>query len=317
MSDKIVFKLNASGLKTATCDYRLWLTMIEGYSSQRYSSKIVYGTAIHKYIDTMFKEKEHIGKAREAATIAFNKPKYSDKKSPHYDDQNHMLASAYDVWEQWIKKDQDLDTVVLPDGKPATEVTFSIGGYYEDEFCRFDLEGTIDRIGKIRNGVYVINDFKTTSAWAPEMYLSGYALSHQMRYYVLALKLMSLAHPESVLGQIGKTDVRYCIDGIFIKPRPSDNTYKRSEVFPVNDLAQFRESLDQTIAQLAAVAQRKIRTGRLPLKTGLLNGSCHGQWGLCSFAQVCKAQDDSIGQVLLGRDFIKKVYDPLHKDEEV
>lgn len=317
MSNKTIFKLNASGLKTSSCDHRIWLTMIDGYKSERSAAKMVYGVAVHKYIDTMFKTGGHIGKAREAAIAAFNKPKYEDKKSAHYMDQNHMLATAYDIWEFWITKDKDMDTVVLPDGQPATEVSFSIGSYYEDEFIRVDLEGTIDRIGKIKNGVYVINDFKTTSSWDMRQYLAGYAMSSQMRYYVLALKLMSIAKPESALGQIGKTEVRYCIDGIFIKPRPSENVCVRSEVFPANDIQQVRDSLDDYIQRLSSITQRFLKTGRKPLRTGLFNGSCEGKWQLCPYSIACKAQDESVAEVLLQRDFIQKPYDPLHHQEEV
>lgn len=313
---KTIIKLNASGLKTSVCDYRLYLTMIKGYYSGTVSSKIVYGIALHKYIDTMYQERGHIGKARDAAIKAFNRSKSDDKKAMHYSDQNHMLASAYDAWEFHISKDQEFQTLMLPDGKPATEVTFSIGGYYEDEHMRVDLEGTIDRLGKIQGGVFAINDFKSTGTWNEYDYLRKYALSQQMRFYILAIKLMAESNPDSVLGQIGKTDVGYCIDGIFIKPKACENVYKRSEVFMVKDLAEFRESLDNKIQDIARALAR-VREGKLPLKTGIVNGGCEGKYGLCSFWNVCKAQDPVIAQVLLDRDFKSKTYDPLHHDEEI
>lgn len=312
---KVVLKLNASGLKTTSCDYRAWLTMVQGYTGDRHTAKIVYGIAVHKYIDTMFQTNGHIGKARDAALNSFNKPKLDDKKSLYYSDQNHMLATCFDVWDMFISKDRELETVILPpDGKPATEVTFSIQSYYEDDHIIVDLEGTIDRIGKIRGGIYVINDFKTTGTWDVNSYLAKYALSQQMRFYLLALKIMSKVKPASALGQIGATNVGYCIDGIFIKTRPSDNVYKRSEVFTVSDLESFQDTLDVQIAQFSQLIQR-VKSGKQPHKNGLINGSCEGKFGLCGYWGVCKAQDPVIGQMLLDRDFIRKPYDPLHHQE--
>ena len=313
---KVILKLNATGLKTSVCDYRAWLTMVQGYYSGTLSSKIIYGVALHKYFDTMYQERGHIGKARDAALKAFNRPMTHDKKAMHYSDSTHMLASAYDAWEFHISKDQEFQTIMLPDGKPATEVTFSIGGYYEDEYLRVDLEGTIDRLGKITGGVYAINDFKSTGTWDQIGYLKKYALAQQMRFYILAIKLMAESDPESVLGQIGKTDIGYCIDGIFIKPKPCDNVYKRSEVFMVKDLPEFRESLDSKIQDLSRMLAR-VREGKKPLKTGIVNGGCEGKWGMCNFWNICKSQDPAIADMLLARDFKQKPYNPLAHNEEV
>lgn len=326
--EKLVIKLNASGLKTSTCPYRFWQTCVEGYVSGAMSSKMLYGIAMHKYIDTMFKERGHMGKAREKALFSFRQPRVDDKKALHMSDEGHLIISCYNVWENWILKDSQLDTICLPDGLPATEVTFSIQGYYEDDFIRIDLEGTIDRIGKIKGGVYVVNDFKTTgrggsaanpgyAAHAKREYLADYEMSQQLRFYVFALKLMGKLHPDSALGQIGLTNVGACIDGIFLKPKACDNEYQRSDVFQFGDLTDFQRALDDTIKKLSYVAQRLVKEGIQPTKDGLLNGSCRGEWGKCQYWNVCKSQDTAIGKVLLDRDFKKKPYDPLHHQEDL
>ena len=111
MKQKI--KLNASGLKTTTCMYNFWNVCIEGYKTERSAAKMVYGIAVHKYIDTMFQTKGHIGKAREAALVAFRKPKAPDKKSNHMNDENHLMATCYSLWENYVAKDE-AQTVLLP-----------------------------------------------------------------------------------------------------------------------------------------------------------------------------------------------------------
>jgi hypothetical protein len=288
--------------------------MVEGYYAGVNSSKMVYGIAVHKYIDTMFKTKGHIGESRKAALVQFNKPKKSDPKALWYEDVNHFISTCYNVWEEWIMKDHQLDTVELSDGLPATEVTFSIP-YYEDDWIQVFLEGTVDRIAKVKNGCYVINDFKTTGAYNPVEYLNKYRMSGQMRFYILFLKLMGERHPESALGKIGNTEVRACIDGIFLKSKSAENFYKRSDVFPYNDLVEFRQALDVKIRELSSIVALQY-AGAKPLKTGLLTGACEAKWGVCTFFNVCQSQDPAIEKMLLERDFSKKEYSPLHHNEE-
>lgn len=312
---KTIIKLNASGMTHTNCPFRFWNTMVEGYYAGVNSSKMVYGIGVHKYIDTMFKNKGHIGLARKAALAEFNKPKRDDKKSMWYSEEKHFLAVCYNTWEEWIMKDSQLDTVELADGLPATEVTFSIP-YYEDEWVIVFLEGTVDRIAKVKGGCYVINDFKTTAQYNPKEYLDKYRMSGQMRFYILFLKLMGELYPDSPLGKIGLTDVRACIDGIFLKSSPAETFYQRSDVFPYNDIPKFRAALDATIQRLSGWVREK-KEGKELLKTGILTGGCEGKWSLCTFFNVCQAQDEKIEKLLLERDFKKKPYEPLKHNEDV
>lgn len=80
MRPKTIIRLNASVMQHTVCSFKFWNTMVEGYHAGVNSSKMVYGIAVHKYIDTMFKTKGHIGEARKAALIQFNKPKKSTPK---------------------------------------------------------------------------------------------------------------------------------------------------------------------------------------------------------------------------------------------
>lgn len=312
---KQLIKLNASGLKTSTCMRNFWYVCVEGYKTERTAAKMVYGIAVHKYIDTMFRTQGHIGKARDAALIAFRKPKTQERKSAHMNDENHLMATCYSLWEDYIAKDS-AQTVLMPDGKPATELTFSIP-YYEDEFIIVTLEGTIDRLIKIKGGCFAVDDWKTTSSWDASSYLEKYSMSHQLRFYVFALKLMAEKAPESMLGKIGAMNVGACIDGIFLKPKACDNTYQRSRVFQFNDLDEVRQALDIKIQQISKMVWATKLTGMMPPKDGLVNGSCEGRWDLCNFWGVCACQSNEIGKVLLARDFVKKEYNPLNHNDDV
>jgi hypothetical protein len=341
MTDKPPLEVNISGtaLGTSACILNFHRTVIDGYKEPIQDAKMVYGVAVHKYIDIMFKSGGHIPSARAEAIRVFDVPKNDSNKSLHLSDRNHMLTTCFGVWELYIKKDTDFELIQLMQNcwkckgsgqdflnmpvvcpickgqkqfmQPATEVTFSIP-YYRDDTIVVNLCGTLDRIGKIKNGCYAIPDWKTTSSWDTRSYFKTYELSRQLRIYVIALKLMAVKYPDSILGKIGKTNIGTFIDAIFIKPAANDNKYLRSDVQQYTDeqLAEFQLTLDDQCRRLSSA----IKTGYLP-KEGIVNGSCESRWGKCKFWNVCNASKQEVADVLLKRDFIQKPFSPLHYND--
>lgn len=354
MTDKTPLEVNISGtaLGTSSCILNFHRTVVDGYKEPIQDAKMVYGVAVHKYIDIMFKSGGHIPSARAEAIRVFDIPKNDSNKQPHLSDRNHMLTTCFGVWELYVKKDNDFEMIELMQDcwkcggggsilvtipntnelvgtnsmqnavcpvckgqkqfmQPASEVTFSIP-YYKDDTIAVNLCGTLDRIGKIKNGCYAIPDWKTTSSWDTRSYFKTYELSRQLRIYVIALKLMVAKYPDSILGKIGKTNVGTFIDAIFIKPAANDNKYMRSDVHQYTDeqLAEFQLTLDDQCRRLSSA----IKTGYLP-KEGIANGSCESRWGKCKFWNVCNASKQEVADVLLKRDFIQKKFNPLHYND--
>jgi len=304
----ITINLSQSALGYHGCILEFKRTAIDGYYTLP-SSQIVYGEAIHKYRHIMFQTGGHIPTAREEAIKVFNQPKtLPSSRSGHLADQNHMLTTCFNFWELFVKDiDKDLEYLLL-NGKPATEVSFSIK-YYQDDYITVNLCGTLDGIAKVRGGCYIIPDLKTTSSWDKEGYFGTYKLSRQLRLYILALKLMAKMHPESILGQVGATKVGTRIDGLFIKPAPNDNKYVSSDVFQYtdSDIEEFQKTLDYKIEQISAA----VKDNHWP-KQGILNNSCIGKWGLCSFSNACAASSNEVSELLLNRDFKKRDFNPLN-----
>lgn len=340
----ITISISNSALSSSGCILAFKRTVIDGYKEPASSSNIVYGEAVHKYIDMMFKTNEHIPTAIAAATRVFNQPKVSKNRSPHLDDQRHMIATAFDVWERYVKEDTGFSLLMLDlpcwccggKGKqivpiqseivlgdqeidcqwckgaghyirPATELTFSIP-YYKDEFIEVNLEGTIDSIGKVNGGIPAIRDWKTTSTWDREGYFYPYRLSKQLRFYGLALKLMAEREPTSALGMIGANAFGAIIDAIFIKPSVNDNRCLRSEVFTYSDkeFSDFRNTLDNFIGRLSDHVSKNY----FP-KEGIIKNACEKKYGLCPFFTVCSVNDE-VANVLLKRDFKQTKYNPLN-----
>lgn len=302
--------LSSSGLKTSGCMLNLYRTVVEGYKEKAMPARIIYGVAGHKFIQTMYMTGGHIPTAREEATKVFNSiPRIDDKKSPHLSDLNHMLGVALWTWELCVVKDDEFEILQL-DGKPAVEINFSIP-YFEDKYVKINWCGTMDRIGKIKGGIFIVPDWKFTSSWSEQEYFKQYEMSRAPRGYVLSLRLMSEMYPDSILGQVGKGVVGARFDGIFIKPSINDVKFARSNVFKYTeqDLAEFRMLLDDKCREIS----QAVKTGYYP-KQGLINGSCEGKWGKCSFWNVCQ-QPEVIANVLLKRDFNKVPFNPLNYND--
>ena len=300
------------------------------------NASMIYGVACHKFRDVMYKTGGHYPTARAAAEKVFNVPKLppSDKKG-HISDPRHLITTCFMVWSEYIEKEGAFDLVMLPskcywcDGKgkereefcskcngtgirvaPASELSFKIP-FYEDEILLINLCGTLDGVGKINGGCYAIPDFKFTSAWNKDEYLESYELSRQLRMYRLACKLMAERNPESVLGKIGATNMGAFIDGVFIKPKANDVEFKRSQVFIYSkeDIEAFERELEEFCSKLSSHIANKY----FP-KEGIRNGTCEGKWHPCSYWHCCKS-NNKISDLLLKRDFKRKVYDPLNFHE--
>lgn len=299
--------LSSSALSHSCCILDLYRTVVQGYKPPAMPAKMIYGIAVHKFIEVMYLTGGHIPTAREQAMITFaSMPRIEDRKSVHMSDINHMCAVALMTWEFCVKKEIDFEILLL-DNKPAVEQSFQIEIYRDDRFI-FNWCGTIDRIGKKHNGIWILPDWKTTSSWNPDEHLAQYQLKNSPRGYVLGLKLWAEKHPESILGQIGKTKVGVRIDGIYIKPAINDTKFKSSEVYTYEDseIEEFRQMIISLCINLSmAIQMNKF------VKQGILNGACNKKFGLCNFWGVCRQTNPIVMDTLLKRDFLQVKFNPL------
>lgn len=306
---KQIINVDASSLSDAGCMLRWHRSVVGGYRERVQGASLIYGKAFHKFQETMFRTKGDLQEAKKAMVLSFDVPKAATGKTNGYlADRNHVFATSYMYWEDITCKDTEFDLLMLPNGSPAVEQTFSFK-YYEDDNVIVNLCGTIDRIGQIKKGCWCVRDYKTTSRWNPVEYLSEYRMSKQLRFYILALKIMSERYPDSVLGQIGATKVGARIDAVFLKERPTDNKYISSDVFLFSEgaIEEFRGLLDQYIIRLTGAVQVALLQP-LP-REGIINGSCDSKFR-CKFWGVCSAPME-VQDTILERDFIQTPYNPL------
>jgi PD-(D/E)XK nuclease superfamily len=323
-----------------------------GYREKLHGPELVYGIGLHKFIDIAYKTNGNLQLARKHGLKLFNEiPTREHPKKPWLRDQGHLTTVCFNLWNDYVVEENNFQLIelVLPcwlckgtgianpqEGstlecvppcphckgekmllQPATEVTFSIK-YYEDDYIIVNLCGTIDKIGKFKNGCYAIGDWKTTGTWDNTGYFQQYELSRQLRMYSLALKLMAAMHPDSVLGQLGRTQVGCFIDAVFLDKDPNKTEFIRSDVIPIkpHELDAFQMTLDDQIKRLS----NAVKTGYTP-KEGIINGSCikwqsvsEKNFVKCWRWDACKSPDN-VAEVLLKRDFTRVQFNPLKYNE--
>lgn len=309
MSERIKIRIDSTSLGDSHCILKFHSRVVEGYSEKKMNASLLYGVAVHKFIESMFKSQGNFPLAISAAKEIFLRiPCEVDPKKMWQRDLSHLHSICAAVWSMQVLEEKVFEIITLPNGEPAVEQTFEIL-WYQDDTCEIWLCGTIDSVGKFKGGAYGIRDWKTSSAWDTKDYFTQYDRTRQLPIYTIACKRMAKDYPDSVLGKIGAGKMGAFIDAIFLKPQMNEVSFGRSKVFQYedNELDRVSQLIDDQCKKLSLA----IKTGYIP-QEGLINGTCqHALYNKkCYLWNVCKS-NDMVAKLCLERDFIKKPFNPL------
>lgn len=307
MNTKLTIHIDASSLRLSSCILAFYRTVIEGYRSPINSADIEFGSSFHLFRKTY----EENGKEELTAIAAATK--YLKSIPKYYKPKKEFLDGVYlmDVCEQYNRFYQfdTYQTVINPaTNKPLVEVQFAYPYLLADDL-EVVLCGTIDRI--VYNTVgdfYAIADYKTTSVWNKDDYLSSYVLSSQLMFYNYALRKYAKLFPSSVIAKVCAKPLGAFIDGIFLGSG-KDPGFQRSEVFYFDDgkMADFEKGLGKAVARIVEV----VRDRGVLYREGMMNGSCEKVWGKCGFFGACSESRDDSRDMILKENFSRRVYNPL------
>lgn len=326
---KKILKLDASLLKKSACARLLYLIGIEGYRSEVSGHYVVYGLAFHKFAETyQLNVREHGSDMAQVlgwkeCLRTWNTVPKSINPEKKYLDASH-LARTCDIWRESLTEDSFVFSEF--EGKPLVELKFSINVYEDDEVVVL-LCGTIDKIGRIQKGCYCIGDYKTAGQLdfrnpeAPyDKYFRQYRLDPQLRTYLYALKWYGKTYPNSIFSEICSSGKIGCfIDGIFLRPNlcpktdniPVDASIVRSPMFfySEDDQEEYTQMLNYQVQTLIRIWKTN---PVLPVREGIINGTCNTIYGGCQFAYACGSVDNFMFRQTLDRTFVKKPYDPMN-----
>ena len=306
---KLKIKIDSTALGDSHCVLKFHSKVVEGISEKKMNAGLLYGVAVHKFIEKMFNLKGDFPTAFTYAKDVFLRiPCDVDPKKLWQRDLNHLRATCAAVWSIQIMEEKVFEIVQLPNGDAAVEQTFSIL-WYEDDIVEIWLEGTIDSVGKFQGGAFAIRDWKTSSAWDTRSYFTQYERTRQLPIYTLACKRMAHDYPDSVLGKIGAGKMGAFIDAIFLKSDINGTTFGRSNIFQYSD--EYLDKVADLIDLQCKKLSNAVKTGYLP-EEGLINGTCmHALYGKqCYLWNVCRS-NATVKQVCLERDFVRKPFQPL------
>lgn len=290
-----------------TCPRKYYYAIILGYQSKRESVHLTFGILIHggveRYHHARAKGQDHDEALHTAlqwvATQTWNK----ELKRPWISDspnKNRATLIRTLIWYLDEKAQNDtLETVILANGKPATELSFrfDLGEISSITGEPFIVCGHFDRIAKLGLHAYIV-DIKTTEHTINAGWFSKFTPDNQFSTYTVAGKI---AYQQPIAGLI--------VDGAQVAV-----TFSRFERQLVGrdeaQLGEWIEDLGYWIAQAEGCASRMEDHSQAPERAWPQNDKACGMYGGCSFRDICSKSPAS-RQQWLDSQFKRRVWDPL------
>ena len=194
------------------------------------------------------------------------------------------------IWYFEEYKDDPAKTMILPSGKPATEVTFKLESGIKSNYdnSEYLLTGHLDK-GVIYADDPFVMDQKTTGGGLGSYYFSQYDLSNQMSQYTFAGRIVWNVPLRGVI-----------IDAAAILV--GSTTFGRS--ITMRSEGQLTE-WHTNVGRWLNLAEHFADSGEYPMNLE----SCNN-YGGCVFKNIC-SKDPRVREKFLETDFEKRFWNPL------
>jgi hypothetical protein len=273
-----------------TCPYLYKLHIIDGWVPRRRPPALHFGIAYHRGIEVYERAKADgldfngaVIKAIRAAAEAWGDFASDDKRRTLYT----LIRGLIWYADKWIE--DPAETIILPSGKPAVELSFQVPlPWQAPDGTQYLMCGHIDRLVKLGDDIRV-SDAKTTVQTLSSSYFRRYDLDTQMDVYDFFGRVI---FPEGIAGilidgmQTAVTFSRY--ERWFSDRKPG----QREEWFTQ---LEYWLSLAELFAQRDAWPQNKT--------------SC-SKYGGCRYCEVCE-KEPAVRHVVLESDFMIETWNPL------
>lgn len=297
------FAWDATSLSLAeTCLRKYELVMIQGYAPTETSVHLLFGAIYASSLEQFFKlrSKEYsFGAARDAVVkLAMIASWDKENARPHnLTDKNKsrfsLIRSIVDYLDEFGRPGEaDFPTLILEDGSPAVEYSFSYTPFPDEEgFSEIVFCGHLDRVVEYSPTDAFILDQKTTGGNFWSGYWKGFHPNTQVSMYTLA---GNIVFNRNISGMM--------IDAISITPLGSN--FER-HLIPV-DKAFLHEWMIGAKFLIETV-HRAADANFYPM-----NPSSCSKYSGCEFQPVCTASPNLRARILR-EDFAPKKWDPLER----
>jgi len=287
-----------------TCPRKYYYSIILGLQPRAESVHLTFGLLIHasveRYAHKRAEGQDHEQALRFALRWLLSETWNKTLSRPWISDhpaKNRLTAVRTLVWylDQYGDNDS-LEYVVLPNGKPAVELTFSfdsgISTISTGETITFS--GHLDRVAMLNDEPYIVDIKTTTSALGPNFF-AGFSPDNQFSMYTLAAQVAFATPVKGVIvdgAQVGATFARF----------------ERSLI--LRDASTMREWIDGTQFWLRRMEESAV-TQSWPM-----NDKACGNYGGCPFRPIC-SRPPGARDAWLKSDYKKRLWDPLQRRGDI
>jgi hypothetical protein len=281
-----------------TCPRYYQYNILFGYQGKSENIHFIFGIGVHSALESYDRSRAQGATHQEALheTIRFiiqyswnferNRPWISEDS---YKNRETLIRAV--VWYLDHFENDELETLILEDGKPAVELSFRFEtGLHAPDETEYLLCGHLDVV-KVWNDRLWILDRKTTRSALDKdsRFFSRYSPDNQMTIYYIAGNLI---FENKIRGII--------IDAI--QTGASFTRFQRGQIYrSQSQLAEWLEDFSFWLKQ----AEEFARTGYYPMN----DKSCD-KYGGCPYREVCSASPDARPDLLNGL-FTQRTWDPL------
>ena len=267
-----------------TCPRLYQYSMLLQLRSRAESAHITFGLHYHSAIEH-FDHKRAEGLDYEEALASATLKVLTDSFGWESD---HNLKNRYNlvrsvVWYLEEFKNDPTKTVILANGKPAVELSFSF-----EVDNGLILTGHLDRVADFDTGRYIM-DKKTTGSTISSYYFDKFELDNQMSLYTFA----------------GQVILKSPIKGVIIDAAQIAVGFTRFERGFTYRTGEQQEAWLFDFYRWTALARQYAEAGYWPM-----NDTSCDKFGGCAFKQVC-SKSPSVRQSLLDSNYVKVDYNPL------
>jgi hypothetical protein len=341
MKEKTIIKISSSAVKDSACDVRYDEMVNRGLTEKLKWNDTFYGTCFHTFAYVMAMTNGDFAMANAETMAKFRKTPTRVREKKEHLTEKHLINTCIQYWSEIESARTDFEPLMhealchycggtsireIAGEKhdcnmceaghvtvPIAEFNFSIPVFEDEDFIVL-FEGTIDRMGKIKNGAYCIRDFKTTSSWDWRKFLESFRASGQLKLYIWALKKHAQLNPGSALDALTKFPLVAFVDGIFLKS--AKETEFHSEGFQFKDW-ELQEMETMLLDKAKKIVELKFKgdLGESAQPTGKITGLCYTGF-FCKYFNVCHALDSVVRKHIIANQFTNRTFDPLNYDGE-
>lgn len=277
------------------CPTKYYYQILQGWRSRGESIHLEFGLYYHSALERYDKEIAKGANHRDAQDIMVLqalKDCWREKTSKPWDflqdkNKNQWTLIRSIVWYTEHFRDDVLETLILSDGTPAVELSFTFDSGMTQDNHPISICGHLDKVVKMGDDIYV-TDKKTTGSALGEYYYNRFKVDNQFTLYTIAGKVIFDTAIKGVIVDAVQTAVGFSRFG-----RSMQNRSK-----PILD--EWWQDLEYWISTGKEFLERRWWPKN--------DKSCF----LCDFKEVC-ASPPSVRPNVLKTKFYQYIWDPLQR----